>query len=130
MELLELLKSIHSKGGVFEKSLNQVPLKGDLTEGVLSELFDEFVVDGTTYKIPSPQYVEERIVETTNNDYDLCIRKRKHIEEWQYGIWDGLYINNFNDEDKGRVICHPDRLIASLMLWDKLLTKDEVKDVK
>ena len=114
MELLELLKSIHSKGGVFEKSLNQVPLKGDLTEGVLSELFDEFVVDGTTYLIPSPQYVEERIVETLEvNRHRLSIL---YWGVWTYGCPN--YIEGYQFE-------HVDRLLASLMLWDKLLTKDE-----
>ena len=121
MELLELLKSIHSKGGVFEKSLNQVPLKGDLTEGVLSELFDEFVVDGTTYKIPSPQYVEERIVELATYLH-IHYQVIEPVSGSPYSMW---YYNSLNNRRRVETE-HSDRLMAALMLWDKLLTKDEV----
>ena len=114
MELLELLKSIHSKGGVFE--VFGIDLKFSHVEDFTYPKTFGFKGDNVTYKIPSPQYVEERIVEMLEGLPDKIMM----MVRWSFDVNKRLHFYAISSI-KPCLSKHPDRLMASLMLWDKLL---------
>ena len=116
MELLELLKSIHGKGGVFEYYLGRVDHSYEDEKLLKNGLF---AVGKAIILVPPIKEVLQKVIALLPTKLQICLITMDYpdgsgrFQTIPFRNEHSYYSANYNDNES----C----LLASLKLWDKLL---------